>query len=74
MGYGRNELYDLSKDPHEQDNLLIRPVLYRAIRQRMQAAIERLPPARAGDDSLATEADIEALRALGYIGATKPGR
>jgi len=38
----------------------------------MQAAIERLPPSRLGEDPNATSADIEGLKALGYISVKKP--
>lgn len=71
-GAGKNELYDLSKDPREEDNLLIQPARYRLLRQRMQAAIAKVPPWRPGDDGHATAVDIEALQGLGYISVKKP--
>jgi arylsulfatase A-like enzyme len=70
---GENELYDLSKDPREEHNLLILPTPeIEVLAKRMQAAIERLPPSRLGEDPNATSADIEGLKALGYISVKKP--
>ncbi len=73
-GAGKNELYDLSKDPREEDNLLIQPAKHRLLRQRMQAAIAKVPPWRSGDDGNATAVDIEALQGLGYISVKKPAK
>jgi hypothetical protein len=70
---GIDELYDLAADPREERNLLD-PATGETVGlyARMQAAVQKLPPARPGTNPDATAADLDALRALGYIGPRKP--
>ena len=61
------ELYDLGADPRELANVIAKhPARARAMRAAMAAALPEVSAAAAGDIDPAT---VEALRALGYIGA-----
>ncbi len=68
----RPELYHVAADPHELADLAAKePGRVQAMREELRSIIERSPPPPAGRVShmTADPAEMEKLRALGYVGA-----
>ena len=68
---GRQELYDLSVDPHEGRNLIDeQPDIAGRLREHIVEWLARVPPhpgSDAGTEPTASEAVLRALRSLGYV-------
>lgn len=68
----RPELYHVAADPHELSDLAAKePARVQAMREELRSIIEHSPPPPAGRVShmAADPAEMEKLRALGYVGA-----
>lgn len=67
----RPELYDLSTDPGETENLAAtRPGIVRQLRERLEALTRRLDAEGAREDASIDPEVQERLRSLGYVAAT----
>jgi len=72
----RPELYHVAADPNELSDLVAKePARVQAMREELRSIIERSPPPPAGRVShmAADPAEMEKLRALGYVGAGVSG-
>lgn len=74
---GRWELYDAARDPGERRPLSLSNPAYEALRRKLEAHVEKMERlaanwSRSAPANLAP-ADLERLRALGYVGGKSPG-